>query len=379
LIRLCLSLVALAWMLSLLLTALVRTISRRLQTFDTLPVAGQIKAPTRRIPNTGGIAIFWAFVAPIAATIGAAWLAPDFVSKFIPSVAPYLEGIRTETNTALVMLLSIGALHALGIIDDRRPLGPFLKLIAMTVPAIATVTLTKTRLLTVLDPVGSIPVFSSIATVLWFLVVTNAMNFMDNMDGLSAGCAATAAAFFLFGCIVGEQWFVAACLALLLGSLLGFLIFNKPPATIFMGDGGSLVVGFLLAFLTVRTTYLPKDFVPESGRWFAVLTPLVVLAVPLYDFCSVTLIRISQGRSPFVGDLNHLSHRLVRRGMTRSAAVSSICGLTAVTGVSGLLLRHADRTEALLIGLQIVLLLIVVARVEFATAPKEIAQPENLR
>ena len=369
-ILLCVSLVVGALLLSMPLTWLVRAVSNKAQTFDTKPLPGQIKAPSRRVPNTGGIAIFWAFSLPVAALLAAAWFGEGVLGRLVPLAAEHVDGIRDKTPVALTLLGSLAILHVLGLIDDRRPLGPFLKLAIMALPALLIATLGETRLLTLLDAPGQWPVWSVAVTVLWFLVVTNAMNFMDNMDGLAAGCTATACVFFLFGCVLSGQWFVAACLALVLGAVLGFLVFNKPRASIFMGDGGSLVLGFLLAFLTARTTYVDAAGQGAGGseRWFAVLTPLIILAVPLYDFASVTLIRISAGRSPFVGDLNHLSHRLVRRGMSRTAAVSAICGLTAVTGVSGLLLRKADALGALLIGVQVFILLLVVALVEYATA-----------
>src|SRR5690606_21905185 len=103
------------------------------------------------------------------------------------------------------------------------------------------------------------------------------------------------AALFLVAALLNAQWLIAAMLALLIGSLAAFLCFNFPPASIFMGDGGSLVVGFLLAFLTIRTTYFGHD--PDTG-WYGVFMPLVVLAIPLYDLVSVTLIRLRQGKSP---------------------------------------------------------------------------------
>ncbi len=139
---------------------------------------------------------------------------------------------------------------------------------------------------------------------------------MDNMDGLSAGTALVASACFLASTLLNhhhEQWFVAAVLALLVGACGGFLVFNAPRpggARIFMGDGGSLVLGFLLAFLTIRTTYIPAPALAAPSQapsaWYAVFMPLCVLAVPIYDLVSVSLIRLSRGRSPMVGDLNHL-------------------------------------------------------------------------
>ena len=364
---LCLSLIGLSLAFSLPLTWLARRLGTRMAAFDTPPLAGQVKAPPRAIPNTGGIAIFWAFCLPVAALLLFVRIAPDRLAALVPPIEPHLAGLASHTPVALTLLACLTTLHVLGLVDDRKPLGPMLKLAIMAAPAVAVATSGDTRLLTFLDEPGTMPLWSTVITVLWFLVVTNAMNFIDNMDGLAGGCAATASALFLVGALAGGQWFIAACLALLLGSLLGFLVFNRAPATIFMGDGGSLVVGFLLAFLTTRTTYVQPGVSPT---WFAVLTPLIVLAVPLYDFTSVTLIRLRAGRSPFIGDLNHLSHRLVRRGMSKSAAVGTMCGLTAVTGVSGLLLRTADLTQGILIALQVITLLLVVACVEFATAPE---------
>ena len=105
------------------------------------------------------------------------------------------------------------------------------------------------------DDAGHIP--SILLATLWIVAITNAFNFLDNMDGLSAGVAAVCTTAFLVTTIVIHQWFVAATLALLLGALLGFLLCNFPPAKIFMGDSGSLVIGFILGVLTVRTTFLP--------------------------------------------------------------------------------------------------------------------------
>jgi len=256
-------------------------------------------------------------------------------------------------------------------------MGPWVKLAIMAMPAAAVVLLfPETRLLEFLDRhVGGMWLSAAI-TILWFLVVTNAMNFMDNMDGLSAGVAAVAAACFMAGTMVHErpQWFVAACLALLIGSCLGFLAFNFPRAggaRIFMGDGGSVVLGFLLAFLTVRTTYYGHTGAggaAMAGGWYGVFMPLVVLAVPIYDFVSVISIRVAQGRPAFVGDTQHLSHRLVKQGLSKRAAVTVIYGLTAITGVSGIALGSLVPWQAVLVGVQTILILMVVALFEYSRA-----------
>jgi UDP-GlcNAc:undecaprenyl-phosphate/decaprenyl-phosphate GlcNAc-1-phosphate transferase len=171
------------------------------------------------------------------------------------------------------------------------------------------------------------------------------------------------AAFLITTLLIG-QWFVAASLALLLGALLGFLAWNFPPARIFMGDSGSLVIGFILGVLTVRTTFLPHDRQWAAG-WYAVFAPVIVLAVPLYDLIVVSTIRLARGKSPFVGDTNHFSHRLVARGMSRRTAVLCLYLLTAATSVAAILLPYVQTTfAAMLIFAQTLLVLGVVALLE---------------
>ncbi len=382
----CLALLPLAFLLALPLTASVRAASNRLRAHDTDALAGQVKAQRRRVPNTGGIAIFLAFVVPILAVllIANAMSAADLhqlltragLDSTLGNALTHIEGIRDQTSLALLLLASLTLLHLLGLIDDRRPRGPWLKLAIMAIPALAVPILTSTRLLTALDVHVGGPWLSIIITALWFLVVTNAMNFMDNMDGLAGSVAVVAAACLLAAGLMQGQWFVSACLALLIGALLGFLVFNFPlrrPATIFMGDGGSLVVGFILAFLTARTTYYDPSLSAPSGPmtyWYAVFMPLIILAVPLYDFTSVVLIRLSQGRSPFVGDLQHLSHRIARRGLSVRATVITICGFTAITGANGIFLRHIPPTAAVFAGIQTLLVLGVIALIEYAASPR---------
>jgi len=135
-----------------------------------------------------------------------------------------------------------------------------------------------------------------------------------------------------------------------------------------MGDSGSLVLGFTLAFLTTRTTYTGESPIgePLAGGWYAVFMPLVVLAVPLYDMLSVTIIRLKQGKSPMVGDMQHLSHRLVKRGLSKRAVVLVIWGMTAATGIGGIALGSLSPALAVLVGVQTALLLLVLAAIEFA-------------
>ncbi|GIW76682.1 MAG: hypothetical protein KatS3mg104_1745 [Phycisphaerae bacterium] len=131
-----------------------------------------------------------------------------------------------------------------------------------------------------------------------------------------------------------------------------------------MGDSGSLVLGFILGVLTVRTTYLPVGEELAAG-WYAVFVPVIVLALPLYDLIVVSIIRLSRGKSPFVGDTNHFSHRLVARGMSRRTAVLCIYLVTFATSIAAVLLPEVKTTlGACLIFAQTLLVLGVVAILE---------------
>jgi len=344
-------------------------LSHRVGALDTEAIEGQVKMERRRVPNTGGVGIALGVVGPLVVGLG---LAMTGALGSIEALEPHLEGIRGELPGALALLGGLLWLHGLGLIDDRRPLGPWVKLLAMALPALVVAWPTEaldTRLLTLLDAPAGGPWLSVLVTVLWFLAVTNAFNFLDNMDGLSAGVAAVAGACFLATAVIHGQWFVGATLALLVGSCLGFLPFNFPRARVFMGDGGSLVLGFLLAFLTARITYIGED--GWDARWYGALAPLVVLAIPLYDLVTVSAVRISQGKSPMVGDLQHVSHRLVRRGLSKRDAVLVVWGFTLVTGLAGIALPASRPWVAVAVFLQVMTLLGVVAVFEYASRERE--------
>lgn len=307
-------------------------------------------------PLGGGVGIFLGVAVPLLVGLAVVNLLPP-----PEGIDPgYWSGARQQTPLALALVGAMLVLHVMGLVDDKRALGPFVKLfIQLAAAAGLAIGFEEVRALTFLGTVPSI-----ILTVLWITAITNAFNFLDNMDGLSAGVAAVCTLAFLLTAISIEQWFVAATLALLLGALLGFLCFNFPPASIFQGDAGSLVVGFLLGVLTVRTTFLApgEDF---AAGWYAVFAPVIVLALPLYDLVVVSAIRISRGKSPFVGDTNHFSHRLVARGMSRRTAVLCLYLITAATSIAAILLPHVhDTPGAILIFTQTLLILGVIALLE---------------
>jgi UDP-GlcNAc:undecaprenyl-phosphate GlcNAc-1-phosphate transferase len=171
-------------------------------------------------------------------------------------------------------------------------------------------------------------IFSFTITILWVLTVINAFNFMDNMNGLCAGLGAIAAGYFGLLAAGAGQYLVALIAALTFGSLLGFLPHNFPRARAFLGDAGSHLVGYLLAVLAI----LPHFYTARHPRRWAVLIPLLVLAIPLLDLVWVVYLRWRLGRPFYQGDTNHLSHRLVRRGLSPTRAVLMIWLLATVIG-----------------------------------------------
>jgi UDP-GlcNAc:undecaprenyl-phosphate GlcNAc-1-phosphate transferase len=355
-----LGLIVLSFAISWTLTFAMKRVAPRLGFVDK-PGGRKIHANPK--PLGGGVAIFWAFALPLTVVL----IAACFVHPADPMLAAYVGGVRDKTPLALVILAAALLLHLLGLADDRKAMGPYVKLVVqLAAAAMVVVPFGDMRVLTALGPAVSIPI-----TILWIVAITNAFNFLDNMDGLSAGVAAVATTAFLITTLLIQQWFVAAALALLLGALLGFLCFNFPPASIFMGDSGSLVIGFLLGVLTVRTTFLPVG-VNWGAGWYAVFAPVIVLAVPLYDLIVVSLIRIARGKSPFVGDTNHFSHRLVARGMSRRTAVLCLYLLTAATSIAAILLPYAPSTfAAMLIFAQTLMVLGVVALLEQHPLPNQ--------
>ncbi|MCA9011658.1 MAG: undecaprenyl/decaprenyl-phosphate alpha-N-acetylglucosaminyl 1-phosphate transferase [Planctomycetaceae bacterium] len=319
---------------------------------------GHRKVHVQPTPRGGGIAIFLGFAIPVVTIIMACLMSG---SGYLAGIDAVVEAIQ-ETPDRLTQFVAIGigacVLFMTGLADDRWNLSWKFRLGLQLTVAIGVVASGVRATVFV-----SQPWFGFLATVLWILVLTNAMNFLDNMDALSAGIGVIASLIFAAILIVmvrNPAWSVAVPLLLLAGSLIGFLVWNRPPASIFMGDCGSNLIGFLLATLTVMGT-----FYESSGSKHVMLAPLCVMAVPLYDFCSVILIRLSQRRSPFHGDKSHFSHRLVELGMQPANAVLTIHLTTLMTGLGGLLLyKVPDWIGATLVVSLIFCILSVIAILE---------------
>jgi UDP-GlcNAc:undecaprenyl-phosphate GlcNAc-1-phosphate transferase len=259
-----------------------------------------------------------------------------------------------KINQLVVVLVSLSILFVLGLWDDKRRIGPFTKLIVQFIVAIVAAAFGDVRVELFIES----KIITSVLSAFWIVLIINVFNFLDNMDGAAAGIAIIVTSILFTAAVISGQVFVGGLAIVFIGTLLGFLVFNFPPARIFMGDAGSLVVGFVLALLTLRTTYYHEA---QSGQWYPVFMPLVVMAVPLYDFLSVTLLRISQGKSPFIGDTQHFSHRLKRHGLTDKQTVLTLYLATLCTGLGATFLYQVNLSAAILIFIQVVLVLSVIA------------------
>jgi UDP-GlcNAc:undecaprenyl-phosphate GlcNAc-1-phosphate transferase len=356
-------------------------VGRSIGALDSQGSNGHVKV-LRSVPNIGGIAIFWSAVGPLACGIALVLLAPERLQEWAPSLEPHLARAQATANDWIVIVAGAFVLHVMGLVDDRRAIAAWPKLGLQLSVAIATVLLSDVRLLHAVTADYAWGEIASIAlTVAWIVVVVNAVNFIDNMDGLAGGVAMIAALCFMVATILNGQWFIASALALLAGSLAGFLVWNVPPATIFMGDGGSLFIGYILATLAARTTFVDAahpDFALGTA-WYGVFMPLLVLAIPLYDGVYVTVWRLRRGKSPFVGGHEHISHRLVQLGLSKRRAVFVLWLLTAVTASSGIGLGLMKPWQAALVGIQLMGIFLVMLVLETSVARIEDPLPEQDR
>lgn len=335
-------------------TWLVRNLSLKRGFVDR---PGGHKAHATPVALGGGIAIVAAIVLPIAAGGLFAQVYADHPPAWLPSAAAlHLPGIAVKMPIAWAICGAACVMCGVGLIDDARPLGPGAKLLIQFLVAAVLVVVFDLRLLSHLSPAISISL-----SILWIVTLINSLNFLDNMDGLASGVAVIAASIFALAAMRGGQVFVPACCWLLVGALLGFLPFNFYPARIYMGDAGSTVVGLLLAVFTILTTFVDPS---RDARPVGVFSPLVVMAVPLYDTLSVFYLRRRLGVPLWRGDRRHFSHRLVQRGMSVKKAVLVIWLATMVTALPALMLPHATWAEAWGILLHTILVVTLVALLE---------------
>jgi UDP-GlcNAc:undecaprenyl-phosphate GlcNAc-1-phosphate transferase len=290
---------------------------------------GHRKIHDEAMPLAGGLTVMAALALPTVLAVLILWTRHQMGLKVPPldtTTTPLLTyGVHKRSlELAAIFLGAIGML-LVGLWDDKhesRPAGKFFWQFAVA----AMVAASGARI-TLFVPSTA---FSFAVTILWILTVINAFNFMDNMNGLCAGLGAIGAFYFGLSAATAPvpQYLVALIAFLTCGALVGFLPNNFPRAKSFLGDSGSHLVGYLLAVLAI----LPHFYTPGNPHALAVLTPLLILAVPLGDMVWVVILRWRMGKPFYVGDNNHLSHRLVKLGLSRTRAVLVIWFVAIAVG-----------------------------------------------
>jgi UDP-GlcNAc:undecaprenyl-phosphate GlcNAc-1-phosphate transferase len=271
----------------------------------------------RPVPRMGGTAIF---VAVIVMTI--------------------LLRSRGEFMQLGGILAGAALMSFLGLVDDRFQLNAYIKLVVQLAAA------------------GfawyfgiRIQLFQSVAldavvTVLWIVGITNAMNFLDNMDGLLGGICAVVSAFFLVLAVLNGQTLVALLSAAVLGACAGFLFWNLNPASVFMGDSGSMFLGFLLSCIAIKLRFVGQD---TSVSWLA---PVIVLLLPLFDTTLVSISRLRRGKNPLTTPgRDHVSHRIANNGYTKREAVLILYLVCGACGIAAVIASASDWwTNVLIVG-----------------------------
>jgi UDP-GlcNAc:undecaprenyl-phosphate GlcNAc-1-phosphate transferase len=280
---------------------------------------GHRKIHSAPVPLAGGFAVLTGILLPLA--VGGVLLKLGFVK--ISSAGLIVHGIDRRALELAVLALGAVAITLLGWLDDRHELKALPKFIGQILIALAVAAACKRITLFVHSEI-----FSYAVTILWLLTVINAFNFMDNMNGLCAGVGAIGAFIFALIAATNGEYLVAITGFLMCGALVGFLPWNFPNARAFLGDAGSHLVGYLLAVMAI----LPHFYNKQNQHPLAVLAPLFVLAVPLLDLAQVSIFRTLNQKPFWIGDTNHLSHRLTRMGLNRTRAVLLLWLFAAVIG-----------------------------------------------
>jgi UDP-GlcNAc:undecaprenyl-phosphate GlcNAc-1-phosphate transferase len=327
-----------AFALTGLLTWPVRALAIRLGAMDAPNMARKTQAEP--VPYLGGVAI----------ALGI---------SIITLAAVYVGGNRDGNNAdqlkdlALTVLLPALVLGAMGLFDDLRSLSPWPRLITQSVVG-TVVAFVIVNNGTVGTPFGALAEqgsgnngswLNTAVTIFWIVGICNSINFFDNLDGAASGAVAIAALGVFVIAFDRGQELVSALSIVTAGATIGFLMWNKSPAKIYMGDAGALFLGIIISVATIR---LNPGITPT---WKSLTIPVILLAVPLLDTCVAVFSRLARGLSPLTGGKDHLSHRLVRAGLSRRVAAISLWSASGVCAVVAVAIyMYPDSLGSLLIG-----------------------------
>lgn len=307
-----------ALMLAIGSTPVMRLVALRFGVIDQ-PAARKIHA--NPVPLLGGAAIYIAFILVLM-----------------------LFGDRRYIHEVVGIFIGATLVSLMGVIDDRWGLGSYVKLLGQLLAACILV-------------YSGVQVsiwgnwLDLVVTIGWVVGITNAMNLLDNMDGLSGGIAMIAAVFFTLLAALSDQYLVGALAAALAGACAGFLVYNWNPAHIFMGDTGSLFLGFLLAAVGIKLRF------PSNSDTITWMIPVMVLAVPVFDTTMVFISRLRRGKNPLTTPgKDHISHRLAFLTGSRREAVLLCYLIAGAMGLAAVFITQANLVEATIVGVALLLM-----------------------
>jgi UDP-GlcNAc:undecaprenyl-phosphate GlcNAc-1-phosphate transferase len=322
---------------------------------------GPRKIHQEPVPLAGGWALFAVLTVVLWGHMLAALLlrGTSHVASLPPGIGYYLEVAPAELPKLAAVWGGAALIFGLGLVDDLRRLSVRSRLWIQGAVALGLV------LLGLRPNLGFLPAWAgAVLGILWIVGITNAFNFLDGLDGLSTGVALIATGGLLAILTLRQQPVVTGLLAVMAGAQAGFLRYNFHPARAFLGSSGSLLLGYLMAVATLGVTYMVR-----LDNWLIpILTPVFILAIPLYDTTSVILIRILRGRAIAGADQSHFHHRLLRTGFTHPQAVLFIYLIAFAVTVSAVLLVQTTPGQSLLVFLQIAATFLVLVMAERVAA-----------
>ena len=304
-------------------------IARKLRFLDT-PGSEAHKQQARAVPYGGGLAMAGVLIACLTA----AWLPLDDATR--------AHGVGVRGDVLPAIALGALAMLALGLADDFRPLRARFKFVIQGAICAAAVFVGDITI----DSLRHTPLLAYGLAWAWLVVVTNAYNLLDHADGLSGSVALISACVLLSGSLLAGDVPLALLWMALIAVLAGFLVWNLPPARIYMGDAGALPLGFLIGIGTLCVTFWPSG---EGGSPLAVLSPLLITAIPLFDTAAVVWKRVRRGKPIMLGDRNHISHRLGRLGMSPRASLGTVAALQTALAAGALQLRQQELMPGLVV------------------------------
>jgi len=296
-----------------LTTPLIRRLAIRLEVVDRPSEAH--KTHREPIPYMGGIAIV---LGVLVTTYGALILSRN----------------ANVIGLASAVLVPAVFMSGVGLVDDIKRLSPWPRFLVQNLVGI-TISIFLVATDSLGSPTGS-EIIDMLVSILWIVGITNSINFFDNVDGGASGTVAISSIFLFLLSIQGNQYFIAALSLVLAGSTIGFLIWNRPPARIYMGDAGALFLGVLLATLTLRFNPNPID------RVSSLAIPILLIAIPILDTTVAVISRIKRKISPFQGGQDHLSHRLMRAKFTKRQSIIILWLLSSFFAFFALAISYAS-------------------------------------